>query len=626
MGFVARNDVSRGTVFDPGLLSEHGVSLEDQSTDSDAAFKLAQWWLGQCRNAHPMCHSFQGVLRLPDRVIDVGPANGSQEPRLRETRGVERRHYLTLSHCWGATRALTTETATLAQRLQGIPISTMPRTFADAVRITRRFGVRYLWIDALCIIQDDKSDWEIQAAEMASIYRNALFTISAANKGGCFAKRDGYLLRPHQIDPPIFGSDSHLKNFVRAYVQHVPKSEKLSKRAWILQEQVLSSRTLIFDVDQIHWRCCSCIASERHPGMRSVINYDYLSQFQQSLFDGPSWGREGDAWAEVLATPSQSSLRTVWHDMVEMYTSRALTKQTDRLAAIHGLADAMSQATGRTYLAGLWREHLQLDLAWARPKPSLVQVRSPSHTTDHSPAEAGADALAPSWSWASLNSRIVFPTHGNEMPVLGGVVLDARVQGSPSQLTGLLTVEGSARIAFVSESGNDIAVEDEDGVRYGPGISWWPDDPNAEAVAPGEMLLFVAILRSYPKNWWVREGRANGAARANCREYTHVYCLALAPATTGRHYHQRPTRQFHRVGLAVWPTKVFEGNSEDIAILDDKHHAGTADSNGDIDADLDSYDDISVRMRLLNTNKQGEKLLHDLRMLWRPRRVKARIT
>jgi len=231
----------------------------------------------------------------------------------------------------------------------------------------------------------------------------------------------------------------------------------------------------------------------------------------------------------------------------------------------------------------------------------------------------------------------VFPAHGNEMPVLGGVVLNARVQGSPSQLTGLLTVEGSARITFVSESGNDIAVEDEDGVRHGAGISWWPDDPNTEAVAPGEMLWFVAVLRSYPKNRsreegeegehrWVREGRANGAARANCREYTHVYCLALAPATTGHHYHQRPTRQFHRVGLAVWPTEVFEGNSEDIAILDDKHRAGTADSNGDIDADLDSYDDISVRMRLLNTNKRGEKLLHDLRMLWRPRRVKARIT
>jgi hypothetical protein len=79
--------------------------------------------------------------------------------------------------------------------MRGIPVQSMPQTFKDAVKITRKFGIRYLWIDALCILQDSKSDWEVQATEMAAIYRNSVFTIAADNatdsSGGCFANRDG---------------------------------------------------------------------------------------------------------------------------------------------------------------------------------------------------------------------------------------------------------------------------------------------------------------------------------------------------------------------------------------------------------------------------------------------------
>ncbi|OCL06141.1 HET-domain-containing protein, partial [Glonium stellatum] len=351
MGFLAPFQVANGAEFGPILTNGIQRSLNDHSTGSDAAIKLAKWWLERCRALHRTCRNFQDIPRLPDRVIDVGPPDGSQEPKLFETDGVERGDYLTLSHCWGKTRSFVTKTRTVNERIRGIPISTMPKTFSDAVLITRMFGVRFLWIDALCILQDSSWDWEVQAAEMAAIFRNSLFTISAANAadndGGCFVTRDG---------------------------------RNVSNRAWILQEQILSPRTLVLDENHIHWRCCTSVASERHPGMKVIQNYDFI-------------------------LPSQASFRTVWHDVVENYTSRSLTKRTDKLAAIHGLATALGTAARFTYIAGLWKEHIQLDLVWRRRRSSIQRddsVRSPTQ-------EAGEHMLeipAPSWSWASLDSPV----------------------------------------------------------------------------------------------------------------------------------------------------------------------------------------------------------------------------
>jgi hypothetical protein len=141
LGFVVRNDVERGTICDP--LSEWGMLKEDSSTGSEAAFFLAKWWLDRCKRDHKACRDFQGTPQLPDRIIDVGPSDGSQEPRLRETNGVQRADYVTLSHRWGSNLTLTTKENTLRERVREIPVRSMPQTFKDAVEITRKFGIRY---------------------------------------------------------------------------------------------------------------------------------------------------------------------------------------------------------------------------------------------------------------------------------------------------------------------------------------------------------------------------------------------------------------------------------------------------------------------------------------------------
>ena len=86
--------------------------------------------------------------------------------------------YIALSHCWGDVSAIfTTTKATFEDRLLEIPWSKLPKSFQDAISITRAIHVEYLWIDSLCIIQDDSEDWKAESVKMAEVYSGAYLTI-----------------------------------------------------------------------------------------------------------------------------------------------------------------------------------------------------------------------------------------------------------------------------------------------------------------------------------------------------------------------------------------------------------------------------------------------------------------
>lgn len=131
---------------------------------------------------------------LPSRFIDVGSRDGRKDPRLVSSTEVSNKErYTTLSHCWGASpdnMPLRTTHATKAAHMVSIPMRTLPKTFRDAIDVTRALNVRYIWIDSLCIVQDDLEDWEQEAAKMASIYEGSFLTIAAADSpnsnGGLF--------------------------------------------------------------------------------------------------------------------------------------------------------------------------------------------------------------------------------------------------------------------------------------------------------------------------------------------------------------------------------------------------------------------------------------------------------
>ncbi|EUC41130.1 hypothetical protein COCMIDRAFT_61418, partial [Bipolaris oryzae ATCC 44560] len=137
----------------------------------------AKEWLRSCSEKHPQCSPL-GDRPLPTRVIDVGDKNSSRI-RLVVSHGRLDR-YIALSHCWGHSEPITTTKDNLDRHInEGVEIGDLPQTFRDAIEVVRALGFRYLWIDCLCIIQQDGEDWQREVTRMPEVYGNAAMTIAS---------------------------------------------------------------------------------------------------------------------------------------------------------------------------------------------------------------------------------------------------------------------------------------------------------------------------------------------------------------------------------------------------------------------------------------------------------------
>jgi Heterokaryon incompatibility protein (HET) len=232
------------------------------STGSPGILRLARHWLTQCEGNHvACCTSTTRPHALPTRLIDV-EVRTSSDVRLhvvdQNDSGIR---YLTLSHCWGGLDVLTLRAENMSQLIAGFHMKDLPKTFEDAVEITRRLGFRYLWIDALCIIQDPAADWEKEASRMASIYENSACTIGAlfgANShAGCFKSRqplEHFSCRISQKGSnAVFITSKHVFwELINENGTGPGQPGPLNTRAWVVQERMMSPRTLYFSSRRIH--------------------------------------------------------------------------------------------------------------------------------------------------------------------------------------------------------------------------------------------------------------------------------------------------------------------------------------------------------------------------------------
>lgn len=164
--------------------------------DSELSSQISRQWLKDCDNHHSGCN-FVGNSRLPTRLLHLG---SEEEPilRLLETaNGISGdARYIALSHRWGDTqkhRPLRTELSNLEAFKQAIPQADVPQTFADAITVTRRLGIQYLWIDSLCIIQGDGGDFSTEAKRMEDVFSCAYCVIAASRASN---QREGFLHKP----------------------------------------------------------------------------------------------------------------------------------------------------------------------------------------------------------------------------------------------------------------------------------------------------------------------------------------------------------------------------------------------------------------------------------------------
>lgn len=301
------------------------------------SYDIARRWLRRCSENHELCPKDVDSL-LPTRVIDIG--SSSRDPTLYIPAPGTRGKYAALSYCWGTDQAVTLTGQRLHERHSRVtfPLRTLPRTLRDAMVVASHLGFQYIWIDALCIIQDSigGQDWENESANMDNIYGNASLTIAAAaacsTTEGIFSfprdPKQSACSIPYQLSGGQTGTV-----LVDSYPTPGSTQESLDTRAWALQEALISPRVLRYGKYQMSWKCN--MVEENANGPLNIV-----------------------APREKHAT---------WKSTVVDYTARSLTYNSDRLAALAGYAKLL--ATKRPYdeyIAGMWKSELLEQLLWYR--------------------------------------------------------------------------------------------------------------------------------------------------------------------------------------------------------------------------------------------------------------------
>ncbi|KAK1836889.1 heterokaryon incompatibility protein-domain-containing protein [Podospora conica] len=399
-------------------------------------------WLDNCCNPgtdHQHCRP-PSTSSLPTRLLYVRQNGRRKDVRLVLTDSLQNNvTYTTLSHCWGPPTVeppLKTTRPLLRKFLKHVSFSDLPKNYRHAITLTRKLGIDYIWIDSLCIIQGDAEDWEIESARMATYYRGSYLTIGAAASTNCHGGFIGDLDAPEYS---TWAAGRHSRGTILMRKQTTSahglsgndgtEKNALLKRGWVLQEQVLSPRTVFCTGSgQLLWQCHSLFTSE--DGTVNTHRFSSLQRSANCAFD----------------MTDKKVAHLSWWQWISDYSKRQLTYGTDRAPAIAGLVDFYQSETGHTPLLGLWKETIGYDLTW------FISGAS----------SASRETQFPSWSWlghldatdaTSILSHVNIAHEGTwgtlmtEMRVVSCDV-DWRSQPFTSELQGAaLEVEGLAKDA-----------------------------------------------------------------------------------------------------------------------------------------------------------------------------------
>jgi hypothetical protein len=410
-------------------------------------------WLGKrlrdCASNHAECTKWV-QSQLPTRILDLQYSSDS----VLLVDGQDRvGHYAALSHCWGPPSSPPCKT-TLSSINAGrrISLNDLTEVFRQAVDVTRRLHIRYLWIDALCIIQDSAEDWQYEASRMASVYQNAHLTIATSRsatshtpflQSECAKPEWIYTTAYSQSHMERFDPDTKSKHLARtcaipfqssltekpgtiyfkelrenAIVRSVIDNSDapLQSRAWTLQERILSPRMVFFDERGLLWECSAgtilqsreCILEDvsnrwamyvpsnndvtrirmSSQGMRKVLLAKKLPEIDLANLES--------ATDSGLTSPVSTRPHDLWLDVLTAFAQRDITYRSDALVAIAGIVDQMQPIVKDVYLAGIWKHDFRRGLLW------LISSGSSLKSEEGHIAPAGAlQPNAPSWSWAS---------------------------------------------------------------------------------------------------------------------------------------------------------------------------------------------------------------------------------
>jgi Heterokaryon incompatibility protein (HET) len=347
-------------------------------------------WLQECSSSHQKCRSTPSA-KPPKRLLHLDGL--SDDPSSSVTvylieNPPSETEYVCLSHCWGS---LHRPIELLLNNKDSFKVqifwADIPLLFRDAIITTLTLGFKYIWIDSLCIIQDDVADWQTQALDMVSTYQQSALTIAAVSAkdsasamftkvhendfGTEFTSTTGTHIIRKPILHPIFSSQPYLFN-------RFP----LLLRGWVYQERMLSPKVLYFSDQELSWECRSLKSCECHCEPQSW-DHDIKKQFYDQIIV-----------PDKSLTFDETAI--LWLVCIEQFSKLEVTRHEDRLLAVAGIAKAFAAAhtplLGK-YLAGTWSNLLPRGLSWYSSGPATKR-----------PSQSGV----PTWSWASMQRRVIY--------------------------------------------------------------------------------------------------------------------------------------------------------------------------------------------------------------------------
>jgi hypothetical protein len=384
---------------------KYGITAKSElsNTQSKESFEIATQWIDECTADHACSTHLPLKERediFPSRLVDLDAfGDRSADVKLVSNDGTHKK-YVTLSYCWGNSRTFTTTSRSLRLRSTRINFSTLPKTFQDAVQITRRLQVRYLWIDALCIVQDDRLDWQRESAKMGAVYSMSFLTIAADSgvdcNSGCFNAASSSQELAFENAPfclttlTVDGNESHLflwdpSRGTRRPTPPEIDGSPLASRGWVCQERILSPRILHYTKSQLFWECRQVLLAE--DGLRPWSMWNGQAETVPGLARN-LYGTTSDPIGLIR-------LLDIWYNSVvaQSYSRRKLTREEDKLTAISGIARAFFRHFRCQYVSGLWLDDIIFGLSWRR-RGSAVRPSA---------------YRAPSFSWASLDATVEWP-------------------------------------------------------------------------------------------------------------------------------------------------------------------------------------------------------------------------
>ncbi|RSL42336.1 hypothetical protein CEP54_015511 [Fusarium duplospermum] len=369
-------------------ISERGVL---DKLDTPEAYSAVLERIHCCESSHTRCPSPK-PMTLPTRVIDCTDVD---RPRLvQRSEDSPLAQYAALSYVWGEAQPNCTTTARLPSYLEGIDTRRIPKTIQDAIKVTSKLGLKYLWVDAFCIVQDSDEDKATEIAQIRNIFRHCYVTIIAANAAKV---SDGFLNRILLYNCPgtlpfVCPEGSGTTGIMRLQSWTNAPREPINTRAWCFEERILSARALWYCAHTIQYEC-----QTEHVNVDGGKNMedpqDGVARLPDYMFT-PDLGTDNalERHANGEDKSPEKLADDAWRNILSLYTRRKLTKPRDRLVALSGVVSYFSDFWGERsrYIAGLWEHDLPHSLLWytSSPMPRPAKYR------------------APSWSWASVDGLI----------------------------------------------------------------------------------------------------------------------------------------------------------------------------------------------------------------------------